>query len=425
MYRQLKALRQVMRDAELAVPELNNLIHRRLKAVLSAAYLNVSYYRDAMKAAGYNPLKDYTGPQDLVRLPVTTKQALKQRNVSNFIRSGADLSACFKDSTSGSTGIPLVIYRNSSERAVQIAKWLRVLFSNGYSVTDKVLSITGPTRLAEGRSFFQHFGILRRLPIDYRLLPEQMADALLDYKPDVIYGGRSFLELICMDLDRRGVRPKPARLIVATNEIIREGSRALIRRHFDVDLTESYGSVEMGVMAHETPARDGLRLCEDLTYFEFLDDQDRPVPPGSVGRVIVTDLTGETMPFIRYEQGDRAVFHEIADADGHKRRLLTRIVGRDDDYVLLPDGRRCTFDPLYEAIDEYHGITQFRVIQRSRTMYRILVVADSSYLAGIREDLARRLESAFVPGARYEIVPVNRIDPDPNGKTRIFISEAD
>jgi phenylacetate-CoA ligase len=414
-----------MHDAALPLPALQKLVHRRLESVLSSAYLNVPYYRDIMKTAGYNPLKDYTGPGDLIHLPITAKQEINRRNVSDFIRSGTDLSACFKDSTSGSTGIPLVIHRDANERAVQIAKWLRVLFLNGYSVWDKVLSITGPTRLTEGQSFLQHFGLLRRLPIDYRLLPEQMADALLEYKPDVIYGGRSFLELICLELERRGVQPKPAKLIVATNEIIRDGSRELIQRNFSLDLTESYGSVEMGVLAHETPLRNGLRLCEDLTFFEFLDDQDKPVPPGTVGRVIVTDLMGKIMPFIRYDQQDRAVFHEKADPEGYSRRMLTRIVGRDDDYVLLPDGRRCTFDSIYEVIDEYHGIRQFRVIQRSRDLFHILIAADISYLSGIRGELARRLEQAFVPGVRYEVVSVDRIDADPNGKTRIFISEAD
>ncbi len=414
-----------MHDAALPASELEKLVHRRLKSVLSSAYLKVAYYREIMKAAGYNPINDYTGPGDLIHLPITTKRTLKQRDVSEFVQNGINPADCFKDSTSGSTGIPLLIYRNARERAVQIAKWLRVLFLNGYSVRDKVLSITGPTRLSEGKSFLQYFGILRRLPIDYRLLPEKMVDKLLDYKPDVIYGGRSFLELICLDMERRGLQPKSAKLVVATNEVIRDGSRELIRRHFGVDLTESYGSVEMGVMAHETPLHDGLSLCEDLTFFEFLDDRDKPVPPGAVGRVIVTDLTGTVMPFIRYEQGDRAVFQEKTAADGDKRRRLTRIIGRDDDYVLLPDGRRCTFDSLYEVIDEYHGITQFRVVQRSRMMYRILVVAENSYLSGIREELVHRLESAFVPGARYEVVPVNRIDADPNGKTRIFISEAD
>lgn len=376
-----------------------------------------------MQAAGYNPLTDYRGPEDLRILPITTKQVLKAHGAKRFVRPDANLDTCFKDSTSGSTGIPLVIYRNEQERAIQIAKWLRVLFLNGYSVFDKVASITGPTRLAEGRSLLQKFGLLRRMPIDYRLPPDAMTDAFLAYRPDVMYGGRSFLEMMCMEMERRGVKPPPLKLLVATNEMVRQASRDLCRKYFGVELVESYGSVEMGVMAFETPERDGLRLCEDLTYYEFLDDEGNPVPPGAIGRVVVTDLTGTLMPFIRYDQGDRVEYQEVADARGRPRRVIRRIIGRDDDYVVLPDGRRATFDAIYEIIDEYHGIHQFRVIQRSKSLFHVQVVAEPTYIATAGPELTKRLQSVLFPDARYEVMAVDRIDADPNGKTRIFISE--
>jgi phenylacetate-CoA ligase len=348
---------------------------------------------------------------------------LKEQGVRQFVRTGANLETCFRDSTSGSTGIPLVIYRDEGERAIQIAKWLRVLFLNGYSVFDKVLSITGPTRLSEGRSILQKFGLLRRRPLDYRLPPEAMTDVLLSYQPDVLYGGRSFLEMMCMEMERRGTRPAPVKLLVATNEMVRQASRDLCREFFGVELTESYGSVEMGVLAFETPEHQGLRLCEDLTCYEFLDDQGDPVGPGEIGRVVVTDLSGTLMPFIRYDQGDRVEYQEVSDSRGVTRRMLRRILGRDDDYVVLPDGRRATFDIIYEVVDEYHGIHQFRIIQRETTLFDVQVVADEAYLASIRRELTARLQSVLFPEARYEVVPVDRIEADPNGKTRIFISE--
>ncbi len=378
-----------------------------------------------MAAARFNPLREFSGPSDLAKLPITTKQVLRRGSVTEFVSEGSDLARCFQDCTSGSTGIPLTIYRDSHERAVQIAKWLRVLFANGYSVRDKVFSLTGPTRLAEGRTFLQRFGLMRRLPVDYRLPPERLVDLLLEYRPDVVYGGRSFLDLMALELSRRGVRPTQLKLVIGTNEVIRSGSRELCRRHFGVELTESYGSVEMGVMAHEIPEHDGLHLCEDLTFFEFLDDAGEPVRPGELGRVVVTDLTCKLMPFIRYDQGDRVIFKEVMDEHGYGARRLTRIVGRDDDYVVLPNGRRCTFDAIYEAVEQYRGIVQFRIVQRSRTLFQILVVAESSYVAGIRGALEAKLKAEFVAEASYEIVAVERIDPDPSGKTRIFVSETD
>ena len=98
-------------------------MQRRLKKVLVSAYLHVPYYRETMQAVGYDPLRDYCGPKDLRRLPVTTRQVVQTERVAAFAKEGIDLSRCFKDITSGSTGVPLIVYRGNYEHAVQVAKW--------------------------------------------------------------------------------------------------------------------------------------------------------------------------------------------------------------------------------------------------------------------------------------------------------------
>ena len=115
--------------------------HNKLKEILISAYKNVPYYTEIMTKVGYNPIEDYKGVQDLKLLPVLTKNILKERPVTDFIHKDYVNSyhqSFFIDRTSGSTGIPLIIYRSRYERYLQIAKWLRVLFYNGYSPFDKV-----------------------------------------------------------------------------------------------------------------------------------------------------------------------------------------------------------------------------------------------------------------------------------------------
>ena len=60
------------------------------------------------------------------------------------------------------------------------------------------------------------------------------------------------------------------RLLLVGGEIITDQTRRICREQLGIEPTEFYGAVEMGVMAFETPARDGLHLCEDQTLFEFL-----------------------------------------------------------------------------------------------------------------------------------------------------------
>jgi len=303
-------------------------------------------------------------------------------------------------------------------------KWLRVLFMNGYSVRHKVMAAVSPGRVPEGHSVVQRFGILRRLAVDYvHHSPEEMADILLAYKPDVLYGNRSHLDLIALELRRRGTRPEGLKLLLGGAEVIHDGSRRLYRDQFGVELVEYYGSVEMGLMAYETSAHDGLHLCEDLTYFEFLDEDGRPLPPGEPGRVVVTDLTGKLMPFIRYDQGDVAIFGYANDVNGNALRRLRKITGRESDYALLPDGTWCPLYVFSIVIKKYESTMQFRVVQKTQSRFQVLIVADTDYLLSIRNDLAYQLQQRFPPTVSFEIIQVERLEPDPNGKLKLLVSE--
>jgi phenylacetate-CoA ligase len=418
------AFRQVMSDANLPPSRLKRKVHERLRTVLISAYLHVPYYREMMQRAGYDPIKKYRGPEDLSGLQITNRGILKQAGSRAFVKQGTDLSRCAGDMTSGSTGIPLRVYRAPYERALQMAKWLRVLFMNGYSVRQKVMSLTAPWRLTDARSFVQRLGFLRRRVVNYETPAKDMADLFLTYKPDVLYGNRSHLDILALELASRGMKPRDFQpLVIGTAEVIRENHRKLYRDSFGTELVESYGSVEMGVMAHETPARDGLRLCEDLTYFEFLDKEGNPVAPGEPGRVVVTDLTAKLMPMIRYDQGDYAVHESRDSSDGVPQKRIKRIIGRDDDHALLPDGSLCTFHRFYEVLGKYEDIAQYRIEQRTKSLFRVMVVADPSYLQSVREELVLALEKKFPPGVRLEIDRVDRIEPDASGKTRVLVSE--
>lgn len=419
----LSAWRDVRRGGRLPRQALDELIRARLRDVLVSAHRSVPYYREVMTRIGYDPARDYRGPEDLALLPVTSKETLKARTTA-FVREGADLRACFSDSTSGSTGIPLRVYRDPRGRALEVAKWLRVLFANGYSVRGKAMALVAPNRVAIGRSPLQTLGLLRRDTVDYVHTPvEAMADALLANRPQVLYGNRSHLDLLALELRRRGVRARGLRGVIAGAEVIRPHNRRLYREQFGVEVAESYGSIEMGVMAYETPAHDGLHLSEDLTYFEFLDSRGEPVEPGHPGRVVVTDLTGTLMPFIRYDQGDQAIFEVHRGPDGAAWRRIGQIVGRDNDFASLPNGSRLPAQTLYKAMSGFEAVFQFRVVQEASDRFRLLVAADPEYLASHGNAMVEAVRRAVPTPAVVELESVTHIQPDPTGKLRTFISE--
>jgi phenylacetate-CoA ligase len=377
-----------------------------------------------MKSAGYDPVQDYRGAEDLQRLPVTTKSTIKDLGVDRFVRRGTVLTQCFSETTSGTTGTPIRVYRTRYERALEIAKWLRVLFTNGYSMRDRVLSTSNPTDYALWQSAARRIGLLGRRGVCFQdRAPEAMVDILMDFRPDVLYANRSYLVLMALELGRRKASCEGLKLVVATGEVIDKDHRALCRKAFGVELVESYGSAEMGVMAYETPERDGLHLCEDLTYFEFLDGDGRPVGPGAPGSVVVTDLAGELMPFIRYEQGDLATYQQRQSDDDGGARRITQIVGRDCALFQLEDGTLRSCLDVVGPVKRHEGIAQFQIVQRAHSWIEVLVVAEPPYLDSIRSVLLDELRGNFPAGVRFEVSAVDRIEPDSTGKIQQAVVE--
>ncbi len=419
------ALYRVMCDGRLSVDAIQRLQTRRLRSVLCSAYDHVPHYGDIMRQIGYNPHHDYKGGADLRLLPVMTKSGLKQIDSSRLIdrRRQSKLPQFFCDHTSGTTGTPTTVYRSRRERALQIAKWLRVMFHNGYSPRDRVLSFTSPARLSPGRSLIQRTGLFRRLAIDYNLPPADSVELILRYRPQVIYGNRSSFDLVCDELSKRKIMIEGVKLVLAGGEVISERSRSLCKRTLAVDMTGMYGSVEMGIMAYQTRPDSPYRLSEDLTYFEFLDGDNNACLRGNQARIVVTDLTGTLMPFIRYDQGDIVVFDEKRSNDGLATRSLVAIQGRDDDFAVLPDGSRRTFKHFYEVIDVFDYIHGCRIVQKRLDLFDVRIVCDPVYFESIQQPLHEQLAATCPSGILFEVRRVATLPPDPGGKLRLLISE--
>ena len=423
MLANLRAIYTVLHDIKLQGNKKDKLVNKRLKKMLISAYKHVPYYRDLMQKIGYDPSKDFKSIADLKKFPVTTKMDIKKYGTSLFLKNGTDIKNCYKISTSGSTGIPLEIYFSWMEQAFKIARWLRVLFLNGYSIRDRVMSLTTSARLNEGITVLQKFGLLRRLAVSYHIPFEKIADIFLKYKPHVLYGNRSHLELLANELIKQKIRLKNLKLVVVAAEMLRQHNRDLFRKAFGIEVIEAYGSMEMGIIAFETQARDGLHLCDDLTIIEFLDEKGRDAKPGETARVIVTDLLGTTMPFIRYEQGDLAEFALFQNSRGVYERRITRIMGRDEDKIILPDKTVRNFHIFYEVMDMFPQILQFRVIQKKVDLFYIYIAAKQDYFKEIEEIIINMLSNNFPAECVFKLLRVDSIPPDPGGKIRMFISE--
>jgi len=415
-----------MRDSKRPLSAVRLIANRRLKRTLILAYNHVPYYREVMDSAGFSPERDYEGPQDLMRLPILTKEIVRRHAEQAFLRRGADLSRYYSESTAGSTGSPLTTWRTPYARALQLAKYMRVLLANNYRPSYKVLGFRHTDkRVSQDESFLQRLGLLKWRKVDYTLQPEVLTDEFLAFQPDVLYGNRIHFDLVCKELEKRGTRYGRLKLALPGGEVVLKSHAQRYREVLGGDVAVTYGSNEMGTLAFQIAGRDGLRLCEDLVHYEFLDSDGNPTQPGQRSRIIVTDLTNPLMPLIRYEQGDWVIVAVRGEQETDAWSRLESVEGRQNDTCVLPDGSRFLFPVSNAVMCNYPKIAQFRVIQKTRSLFQIQLVADSDYVDSIRDSVISDFRKRSPASAQFEVVRVEQIKPDPTGKLRALVCEVD
>jgi len=416
-----KYLRRLMKERHLPAQEIKRLQFQRLKALLCDAYKTHPFYRNRFDAAGFDPFT-MQSPEEIQRLPILHKDEYRQFTNNIARQHPARLNTWYRDGTSGSTGMPLTIYRTWDERAYMSAKWMHVLYANGYTFRDVTFSIPSPHRL-QRESFIQSLGLFQRHSVPYTASPEKMVDAYLKCRPTIIYANKSQLVVMALYCKNKGITlPKP-RLCISAAETMDPSSRALITETFgQVSLVEAYGAVETNILAwqEQKKTEDIFRFSHTTNLLEVLDDNN--TPGAKIGRAVVTDFFIHSFPLIRYNLED-VVETEMQN----EITVIKKIRGRMDDWVIFSDRDRRSFHFFYEIMERRPEVLQFRVIQEDYKLIRIQVIkaagTDTNTLEQtLLSDLRREVRNE---GVTYNIEWVDDIPPDPNGKLRMLISKVD
>jgi phenylacetate-CoA ligase len=206
------------------------------------------------------------------------------------------------------------------------------------------------------------------------------------------------------------------------SEVVDDALRETCREVLGCRIVHNYTAGETGYIALQCPDHDHFHVQSEVMLVEILDAVGRPCPPGEIGRVVVTPLHNFAMPLLRYEIGDEAVFGDICGC-GRGLPVLTRIVGRVLDYVMLPSGRRRRVDTGHVAMAKIAAIREFQLIQRSVERIEVLLVVarplDNDEERAVRATLLKEVGSEF----RFDLTYRESIARTAEGKLRPFISE--
>jgi phenylacetate-CoA ligase len=190
-----------------------------------------------------------------------------------------------------------------------------------------------------------------------------------------------------------------------------------------------YGSREVGDIACDCAAHEGLHVMSHTHFVELLDANQQPVVPGQLGSVVVTCLTNRAMPFIRYRIGDMASWSGRACSCGRMWPLLENVDGRVSDYLVTRDGRRLWAAGVHLIFFGRDWIRRFQLIQEDYEFIRIRIQPRSVDLQN-REELNRQLEDIrnqllvlLQLEMTVQVEIVDEIAPSPSGKYMHLISK--
>ena len=319
--------------------ELEQLQLERLQATLHRAFKNVTCYRNKFNQLGIDP-NDIQSLADLSRLPFTTKEDLRLNYPYGMF--AVPLREVVRiHSSSGTTGKPTVVGYTKND----IKTWSNLVarFMTAAGVThDDVVQIAFGYGMFTG-AFGLHYG---SETIGASVIPmgggntEKQIMIMQDYRSSVLVCTPSYAMTIADRMEQLGIDPKGLSLKVGLfgGEPWSEAMRAEIESRLGISATDNYGLSEVigpGV-AGDCHHKCGMHIFEDVFLPEIIDPETGEVlPPGSVGELVITTLTKEALPMIRYRTRDITSLDYTPCSCGRTLVRMKKTMGRSDDMLII------------------------------------------------------------------------------------------
>jgi phenylacetate-CoA ligase len=334
----LRATRLDRADAieNASLDELRSLQLTRLKQAVARAAL-VPDYRDKFAAVGFAP-GDLKRLEDLNALAYTTKEDLRQNYpFGMFAVPMRDVIRIH--ASSGTTGKPIVVGYTRGDIELWSALMARSIRAAGGRPGDKMHVAYGYGLFTGGLGF--HYGAeylgCTVIPVGGGFT-ERQVQLISDFKPDLIGVTPSYLLAIADEFDRLGVdaRQSSLRIALCGAEPWTQAIRDEIERRMNLQALNVYGLSEVmgpGVAQEYGDTKDGLTIWEDHFFPEIIDpDSGEVLPDGTEGELVLTSLSKEAMPVIRYRTRDLT---RLLPGTGRAMRRMERIKGRSDDMLII------------------------------------------------------------------------------------------
>jgi phenylacetate-CoA ligase len=320
-----------------SVDELQDLQLTRLKWSIGHTYENVAPYRAKCEKVGVIPA-DLHILEDLARFPFTVKDDLRQSYPFGMF-AVPQREVVRIHASSGTTGKPTVVGYTKNDIDMWADVMARSIRAAGGGPDDKIHVGYGYGLFTGGLG--AHYGAEKLgamvIPMSGGQTPRQV-QLIRDFEPDIIMCTPSYMLNIADEFDRQGLDPAKSSLKVGIfgAEPWGDSMRVEVEKRCGLDALDIYGLSEVigpGVASECIETKDGATFWEDHFYPEIIDPQTgEPAAEGEMGELVITSLTKEALPIIRYRTRDLT---RLLPGTARKMRRMERITGRSDDMLII------------------------------------------------------------------------------------------
>lgn len=384
----------------------------------------VPFYQEAFERSGIRP-EDIHAPEDIRRLPITTKEDLREHYPLGFLAVPRAEVARFHGS-SGTTGKPTFVAYTRNDVDTWANLCARFLYAGGLRPAHTVHVAFGYGLFTGG--FGLHYGIEK---VGAAVVPVAAGNTkrqillLQDLEPEVLICTPSYALNIAEVCREAGVDPHTLNLRYGHfgGEPWTEKMRQQIEAELGIAAFNNYGLSEVigpGVSG-ECAQHNGMHIQEDHFLVECVDPETlEPVLDGSYGELVITNLTKEAMPIIRYRTRDIAALETCPCDCGRTTMRMHRVVGRTDDMLIIR-GANVYPSQIEESLLLVEGVAPHYLIELHRpgaldeaTVKVEMLPAYFSdkmrVMQSLREDIQRRIETTTGVRMQVELVPPQTLE---------------
>ncbi len=396
----LAALMQQLETTERLPPEALRARQLAQLGVLARhAAARSPHFQRRLRAAGLKPGDLATG-EGLRRLPPLRRRDIQQAGADLYCRAVPKGHAPLNETrTSGSTGEPVVVRRTQVTTLFWMATTLRDHLWHERDMGGRLASIRAhlPTPV-RSRSWGSPANLLyatgpsEGMPITTDIARQVAWLERFDPHYLIVYPNN--LAGLIRHAEQHGIALPSLRQLRTVGETVSPGLREQARRVLSTGIADLYSSQEVGNIALQCPESGLYHVMAESVLVEVLDENGAPCADGQVGRIAVTDLRNMATPLVRYDIGD---FAEVAGPCSCGRGLpaLRRILGRERNLLLRPDGTRHWPLVGFGKFRDVAPIQQYQLVQHSREAVEVRLVCERPLRAAEEAKLGEMIRGAL------------------------------